>query len=1115
MSSESPIFFDPTRRRATWLIRASLAGGVCLLALITIFWASVLMVPIAHRVGLRKPGFLPDNPARVGNMNRGPAVAARPALPKARPPFAHQSWPGKASGLVGGFYVDWDPASLESLRLHASELTHVFPGWLHLDETGGTLIVRDHDPSDFAARKLFHDQHLAVLPLLNNYTDGLKDFDEARLHALLISPAKRHALTLATLEYVSQNGYTGLMLDLETERDDDRVTLAGFVQQLAEAFHARGLDIATCTQVDDPKLIGELAAPCDFIVPMLYDLHWATGTPGPIAPQQWVEEELSRLLTVVPKEKIALALGNYAYDWKVGKPGAKTLTFGEAMLTAQESKDDNTDGDSDGVVQWDAPSQNPMFTYEEDNARHQVWLMDAATAWNVEHFAQSKGVSGRTLWYVGSEDPTLWSFFGKTGSLTDPQKLTHVRYGFEIDFEGEGELLDVVALPQPGERVISAGEDRRISGESWRRYPTACVLRRSGKQDKTIALTFDDGPDPTWTPQVLDALKAAGVPATFFVTGVGVEQNTGLARRIWNEGHELGNHSFYHPNLAEVGPARAKIELDATQRAIQSAIGRSTTLFRPPYGVDAQPETISEAEPIELAQRLGYLTVAEGLDPRDWEAGARRPTAQQLTQRIVQDAEAGLGSIVLLHDSGGDRSETVKAIPLLVAQLKAKGYKFVTVSMLAGAKSRDAFFPPVTGKQRLLALTDGIAFALTAGTGRILAGIFLLSLVAGVLRTAVTGVLALLQSQQPSPPPTTSQPSVSVVIAAYNEEKVIVRTIQALLASSYPNLEVLVVDDGSKDDTAGIVRRTFADEPRVRLLQQENGGKAQALNHGIAQSHGEILIGLDADTLFIPETVALLVRHFADPQVGAVAGNIQVGNRNNLWTRLQALEYTTSQNFDRRAFAWLNAIGVVPGCVGAWRRSAIEAAGGYTRDTLAEDADLTWRVRKAGWKLVTENAALAFTEAPERRSELMKQRYRWTFGTLQVMWKHRDTLFNRRYGWFGLLVVPSLWLFSMILPALAPAADVGILIAAFSGHLLAILGYFVAFLLLEALAALLAFSLEGADRSRRRDLWLLPVQRVVWRYLLLEVLWKALFSALKGARAGWGKLERRGTATAP
>ena len=207
-----------------------------------------------------------------------------------------------------------------------------------------------------------------------------------------------------------------------------------------------------------------------------------------------------------------------------------------------------------------------------------------------------------------------------------------------------------------------------------------------------------------------------------------------------------------------------------------------------------------------------------------------------------------------------------------------------------------------------------------------------------------------------------------MIIAAFNEEKVIVRTIQALLASPYPTLEVIVVDDGSKDDTAGIVRRTFAQEPRVQLLQQENAGKAQALNQGIAQSRGEILIGLDADTLFVPETVSLLVRHFSDPQVGAVAGNIQVGNRNNLWTRLQALEYTISQNFDRRAFAWLNAIGVVPGCVGAWRRSAIEAAGGYTRDTLAEDADLTWRVRKAGWKLVTE--------APERRSELMKQRYR-------------------------------------------------------------------------------------------------------------------------------------------
>ena len=697
--------------------------------------------------------------------------------------------------------------------------------------------------------------------------------------------------------------------------------------------------------------------------------------------------------------------------------------------------------------------------------------------------------------------------------MTDIAALEAVRYGFEIDFEGEGELLDVAALPQPGKRILKTDAKNHIVGQHWVAYPTACVIRRSGKTPKTIALTFDDGPDAQWTPPILDALKIAGVPATFFVIGANVEAHAGLTKRIWDEGNDIGNHSFYHPNLSQVGETRAKLEIDATQRAIQATTGRSTTLFRPPYGVDTQPETASEAEPIELAQRLGYLTVAEGLDPRDWEGGAKKKDAEQIADSIVRDAEAGLGNIVLLHDSGGDRTETVKAIPLIVARLKKLGYHFVTVSQLAGAKNRDSFFPPLQGRERITALIDGVAFALTAGTGRFLAGIFLFSLVAGAIRTVLTGILALRQARQLPPAATASfAPSVSVVIAAFNEEKVIARTIHALLAGNYPHLEVIVVDDGSKDDTVGVVQREFADEPRVRLVTQTNSGKAVALNRGIGHSVGDILIGLDADTLFAPDTVQQMVRHFADLTVGAVAGNIRVGNRINLWTRLQAIEYTTSQNFDRRGFAVLNSVSVVPGCVGAWRRTAVESAGGYVTDTLAEDADLTLRVRKLGCRIVTENEALAFTEAPESRTELLKQRYRWSFGTLQVLWKHRDTFLNPRYGWFGMVVVPSLWLFSFVLPAFAPVADLGIVAAALTGRLPAVLAYFGAFLLLEILVALLAFSLDNADSGRRRDLWLLPVQRILWRYLLLWVLWKSLLSAFRGARTGWGKLDRTGKA---
>src|SRR5205085_5638190 len=233
----------------------------------------------------------------------------------------------------------------------------------------------------------------------------------------------------------------------------------------------------------------------------------------------------------------------------------------------------------------------------------------------------------------------------------------------------------------------------------------------------------------------------------------------------------------------------------------------------------------------------------------------------------------------------------------------------------------------------------------------------------------------------------TYQPSISVVIAAFNEEKVIVRTIEAVLANGYPDLEIIVVDDGSKDDTSGEVMRHFRD--RVRLLMQENGGKAAALNTGIEHASGEIIIALDADTIFARDTIRNLVRRFADPIVGAVAGNVKVGNRINPLTYWQSIEYITSQNLDRRAYAAINSVSVVPGAVGAWRREAIVQAGGYTTDTMAEDMDLTWRIRRIGWRVDTESAAIGYTEVPDTFKNLYKQRFRWAFGTLQSLWKHR------------------------------------------------------------------------------------------------------------------------------
>ena len=319
-------------------------------------------------------------------------------------------------------------------------------------------------------------------------------------------------------------------------------------------------------------------------------------------------------------------------------------------------------------------------------------------------------------------------------------------------------------------------------------------------------------------------------------------------------------------------------------------------------------------------------------------------------------------------------------------------------------------------------------FDIAYWTGNGLTALFLVAIALGIGRILVMGVLAFWQAKREARRTFVPgyQPSVSVVIAAYNEAKVINKTIQTLLDSDYPSLDIVVVDDGSKDDTAGIVRRAYGADPRVTILTKPNGGKASALNLGIKECRGEIVVSLDADTMFAPDTIAKLVRHFADPAIGAVSGNVKVGNRSNPLTIWQAVEYITSQNFDRRAFDLLNCITVVPGAVGAWRKDAVVLAGLYSSQTLAEDTDLTFKVRRLGYRIITDNAALAYTEAPDTIRDLAKQRFRWAFGTLQCLWKHRPVLFNPRYGAFGFVAMPSLWVFQIAFQAVAPIVDLAI-----------------------------------------------------------------------------------------
>jgi cellulose synthase/poly-beta-1,6-N-acetylglucosamine synthase-like glycosyltransferase len=367
-------------------------------------------------------------------------------------------------------------------------------------------------------------------------------------------------------------------------------------------------------------------------------------------------------------------------------------------------------------------------------------------------------------------------------------------------------------------------------------------------------------------------------------------------------------------------------------------------------------------------------------------------------------------------------------------------------------------------------------------------------------------------------------PDVSVIVPAYREEKVIAKTIASLLDQEYAGfLEVVVVDDGSPDRTYEVARSSFAGHSRVAVYRKPNGGKASALNLGVSRARGEIVVAVDADTVFAPDAVAQLVAPLADPHVGAVAGNAKVGNRINLLTRWQALEYVTSQNLDRRAFALLDCITVVPGAIGAWRAELVRAVGGFSDVTLAVDQVLTLSIRRCGYAIAYADRAVAYTEAPDTFRGLTRQRFRWSFGTLQCMWKHRDALFRRRYGTLGFIAMPNVWLFQLVLTALSPFADLVFLWGLFSVWLVRqehgatyalmnleqVLGLYAVFLLVDWAAGMVAFLLEPAED--RWLTWLILIQRFAYRQLVYWVVVQSFLAAVRGRLVGWGTLERKAT----
>ncbi|HEY2801990.1 MAG TPA: glycosyltransferase [Chthoniobacterales bacterium] len=993
------------------------------------------------------------------------------------------------------FYRNGDPYSYASLEQHASQITHLCPEWMSVVNGMGDLQI----DADNRLPKLTAAHGIALMPLLTNLLGDTWQ-PEAIENLANADSARQQHFFQNVLGALRNARAAGVVIDWQDVDPAYLDRIGDFVGHFADALHRDGRELWVCVNPGEPLALSDsdkVVEKADRFVALLYDETSEDETPGALSSRPWFEGWLDSLLADGDPDQWIIGLGSYGYDWTKGQPKADQISFAEAMSRASYAE---VPGFAAG-----APDYNPTFSYDDGDDEHTVSFLDATTFLNELRSARRKKAGGIAIFRLGLEDSAIWDAIPLPPNARPDARMQSelgILKGTDTIADiGDGEVVSVDESRADGLRAIGLDASGNFTA-TYKQFPEFPTLyHQGGGKPHEVSLTFDDGPDPKWTPKILDILKAANVKAAFFLVGVNAERYPNLVRRIVAQGHEIGNHTYYHPNLGACWPEHIRLELNATQLLLETITGRSTTLFRPPYGSDTSPSGLNELIPLKIAQDLNYLVILENIDPQDW----ARPGTDVIVSRVKQERRDG--NIILLHDGGGDRSQTVAALPRILDYLATRGDTVVPLSTLMGT-TRDAVMPlPQAGEHAMVRIVSGTGFRVLRDIEELLWAFMIVATALTVLRTLLVVWLATRFRRRAND---FAEP-VSVLIAAFNEGKVIAATLRSVLASDYgAGLEVVVIDDGSTDNTATEVEGFACNDERVRLLRQTNFGKAAALSRGLAAARHDIVAFLDADTHVQPDTLRHLTRPFADTRVGAVSGHAKVGNLRSFLARCQSLEYICGFNLDRRAYTRWNCVTVVPGAISAARKEAVAEAGWLSLDTLAEDTDLTLSLHRKSYRVEYAPEAIAWTEAPETVRALARQRFRWAYGTMQCLWKHRDLTFNWHYralGWFSL---PSVWLFQIILVAISPLVDFLLLVSLPFGIWGAVLPFVVIFLAIDLFIAVLACLLEGEPVI---GAWRILPMRLIYRPLLSYVIWKASFRALKGVWVSWAKIER--TASVP
>lgn len=1100
--SGTKVFHDPTNRRKKLVHRSLFSlASVSFLALmvfvVSIFFVGYQVTTLTKQQGSpllsqeNLPSLLPSRPRQ--RTFRGTKQHLLRFISSHAASTPSPTNIGKKP-LSSAFVVTDDPKSMASLRENADKLDMVYPDLISLQ--GPDLTQVTYTPNAQVSA-LAEQYHLKVMPFVNNYADDA--WQSERLSIMLRSKPKRTQLITSLISVLHDNQLAGINIDFESIHASDQPFLLTFLQELHLAAQTKGLLVSQDVPfTDDNFPLQKLATATDYLVVMMYDEHSGTDAPGSIAGTPWLQSNIDTITHLVPSEKLIIGIGNYGREWdEHGKVVADRSTD-EVMAQAALSH---------AAIQFDSTSLNPWFQFQTATGAHTIWFLDAITAYNHIQVSSSSTPAGFALWRLGEEDPSIWSIYGKHAATGSDalSALKQISAPPSISFTGSGDILSVIQKAEPGNRDLTA-TGSLITSETYRSLATPFVIQKYGDLDHKVVLTFDDGPSAEYTKPILDILKTKHAPATFFVMGDNAEKNLPLLHQIASDGHEIGNHTFTHPNITKIEPQQMMLELNATERLIESQLFLKSTLFRAPYDVDTDPSTMAQVVPLSQAKDLGYITIGASIDSNDWQ----KPGVDKIVSNVMTGLEQHHGGIILLHDAGGDRTQTIQTLPTLIDTLRSKGYEITTIAKVLG-KQKQEILIPMSPQETAISFINTLLFWFWFLFQRILYYSFFLIIGMSLFRLVVLGILAARYKRHASEK-TDFSPFVSILVPVHNEAAVVEKTLTSLVNSQYTNMEVIVIDDGSTDATAAIVEGYAMHHSNVQLIRQSNQGKTASLNTGLAAAQGKIVITIDGDTLFTPHTVSALVAPFANERVGAVAGQIVVGNIVNLLTLWQAVEYITSQNFDRRAYDTMNCITVVPGATGAFRRSALEAIGNFSDDTWAEDSDMTISLIHHGWNVVYADKAVARTEAPEKVRDLLKQRVRWSLGTMQNTFKYKRLLFNPRTGLLGLFALPNLLIFGIIIPLLGPLLDLQFFLILISGASRHLIVFYVLFVVLDMVVGIQAF------RYTKQPLWMLialPLQRFVYRQLMYIALFKAFFIALRGSDARWNKLQRSGNVIEP